>query len=123
MSDKQKIDDLEHELLEEKIESMNIKIHEGFLSINSTIEKGFELINAESKRQADISNLKRDEILKEQKLTNGRVKELEKVTSIIKFMREHRKISALIFYAVYNILQIATPENIIKAYQWIKLMI
>ena len=118
-----KIDDLEHQLIQKDIQEVTFKMHEGFSSIHTTITKGFELMDAENKRQNDISNIQRTEILRRQDLTNGRVKDLEKVTSIVKFMRENTKMSALIFYAVYNILQVATPANIIKAYQWIKLII
>lgn len=123
MDSENKINDLKHRLLEEKIETMNSKMHEGFYSIKTTITKGFELQNAENKRQNDISKIQRDNILAEQKRTNGRITRLEEVTSVIKLMRQNKKITGLVLYAVYNILEISTIENVLSIYKWIKLMI
>lgn len=123
MSDKEKIDDLEHELLEEKIETMNSKMHSGFELLGNIINDGFEKIRIENKAQNDASNVQRKEILKKQDITNGRVKALEKVTSKLKFLQENKKIAILVFYAIYNILEITNIENALKIIQWIRLVI
>lgn len=118
-----KINDLKHKLLEEKIETMNSKMHSGFAVIETAINKGFELLKAENKRQNDTSTIQRNNILAEQKRTNARVTELEEVTSTIRLMRKNKAFTGLVFFAIYNILEISTIENVLNIYKWIKLMI
>ena len=116
MENRKRIEDLEHKLLEEKM-------HSGFELLKNTINEGFAKIRLENEAQNKASIVQREEILEKQDITNGRVKALEKVTSTIKFLQENKKIAFLVFYAIYNILEVTTVENLAKAYQWIKLMI
>lgn len=129
-----KVSDLEHSLIKKDIEKLNNRVSEGFSSVSNAIKSGFDLIRSENKRNIDllraenkhdtkVSNIQRDNILAEQKKTNGRVKALEKVTSVLSLMRENKKITGLVLYSVYNILEISTIDNVMKVFQWIKLMI
>lgn len=118
-----KISDLEHQLLKKDIEEIKNKMYAGFSSVSEAIKSGFELIRSENKRDNDVSNVQRENILAEQKKTNGRVTKLEKVTSLLALMRENKKVSGLVIYAIYNILEVSTIENVLNIYKWIKLMI
>lgn len=123
MPENKKISDLEHQLIKKDVEEIKFKMHEGFSSIDKSIKLGFELIRSENKRDNDISNIQRKNILAEQKKTNGRVTKLEKVTSVLSLIRENKKIAGLVLYAIYNILEVSTIENVVNIFKWIKLMI
>lgn len=118
-----KISDLEHQLLKKDIEEIKNKMYAGFSSVSEAIKSGFDLIRSENKRDNDVSNIQRENILAEQKKTNGRVTKLEKVTSVLALMRENKKISGLVIYAIYNILEVTTIDNVLNIFKWIKLMI
>ena len=126
MSEK-KVDDLKHELLEEKIETINSKVHSGFGNISdklefivNTLTSKFEELRTETKAQNQISFIQREEIIKKQDVTNGRVKTLEAVTSSLKYLQDNKKMAGLIFYAIYNMLQHLSISNLFKIYQWIQ---
>ena len=118
-----KISDLEHEVILTRVDMLEVKIHEGFGAIAKSIQANFDIYRAENKAENKASAIQRDAILSEQKRTNGRVTKLEEVTSVIKFMKENRTVTGLIFYAVYNILNVSSIENAINIYKWIKLMV
>lgn len=123
MSDQKIISDLEHALIESKITEMDSKMHEGFFSINKAITDEFKVLRVENKAFNNESVAERKEILKRQDLTNGRVKALEVVTSSWKFLQENKKIAALVFYAIYNMLQHLSVSNLFRLYQWIQSVI
>ncbi len=120
MEDKKKIDDLEHELLRVEMSGLKSRMHEGFSSIEDTITKGFKLMEAENKRQNDISDIQRKQILKKQDLTNGRVTALEVVTTSLKYLQEHKKVAVLVFWGAYNALDWASVRTGIIIYEWIQ---
>jgi hypothetical protein len=123
MEDKKKIDELEHKLLKKDIDSISFEMHAGFGAISKALEKGFELIRAENAAQNKASIAQREEIIKKQDLTNGRVTALEKVTSSLKYLQDHKKVALLIFWGAYNAYDWASIRNGIEIYKWISSLI
>jgi len=118
-----KISDLEHKLIYSHIENLEVKIHEGFGAIAKAIDANFEIYRAENKAENEKSAIQREQMLKKQDLTNGRVKSLEEVTGKLKFLQANPKISILLIYGIYNVADFTTVTNIFKFFTWLQSMI
>ena len=112
--DSKKISDLEHALLKKEIENISYKMHEGFSSIEAFIKAHFDALQIKNDSEAEVKGVQLNNILVEQKKTNGRVTKQEKITEIIRIMQDHKTFTALITYTLYNFLEAATVSNIWK---------
>jgi len=114
------ISDLEHEIIKKEIENISFKMNEGFGSIDKILKVHFDALATKNDTEAELVGLQLNNILTEQKRTNGRVTKLEDLTVVLRFLNENKKLTALLLYGIYNALSVATIENIIK---WIKYFI
>ena len=109
-------DELEHVGIVSMIKEMAADISVNF----EKIESNFKTIRAKGDAESYVRGVQYENILKEQKITNGRVTKQEKTTEVLRVMSEHKWLTGGFLYGIFNILQLMTIENIIS---WIKFFI
>jgi len=88
------MDKLEHEMIRQEIKSIMVQVQAEFEVMNNTLNS----------------------ILEQAKRTNGRVTNLEIDTTLLKIIKEHKWLFALIVLGIYNFL------TLIDIKEWIKLI-
>lgn len=114
MSEKSK--DLQHAGIEAMIKVMAADISVNF----AEVEANFKVLRAKGDAESTVRGRQLEEILKEQKKTNGRIAKQEKTTEVLKVMSEHKWLTGGFLYGIFNILQLIKIENIIS---WIKFFV
>lgn len=95
------IKDLQHAGIEAMIKVMAADISVNF----AEVEANFKVLRAKGDAESYVRGTQYENILKEQKITNGRVKDLEKDTDIIRFFKKYTWVMSLCavgFWALYN---------------------
>ena len=115
MSDKTK-DDLEHAGIQAQLATMAADISISF----AQVEANFKTLRAKGDAESYVRGIQYENILKEQKITNGRIKIQEKTTEVLRIMSHHKWLTGVSLYGIFNILQITTVENIVK-WIWVRL--
>lgn len=115
MKDKTR-DDLEHAGIQAQLKIMAADISVNF----EKVESNFKIIRAKGDAESFVRGRQYEEILKEQKITNGRVTKQEKTTEVLRVMSDHKWLTGGFLYGIFNILQLMTIENIIS---WIKFFV
>ena len=115
MSDKTK-DELEHAGIQAQLMIMAADISVNF----EQVESNFKILRAKGDAESEVRGIQLANILKEQKITNGRITKQEKTTEVLSIMSEHKWLTGGFLYGLFNILQLMTIENIIS---WIKFFV
>ena len=98
-----------------------MKVMAANISVNfEKVESNFKVLRAKGDAESEVRGRQLEEILTEQKKTNGRVRAQEKTTEVLRIMSEHKWLTGGFLYGIFNILQLMTIENIIS---WIKFFI
>ena len=110
----QKVSDLEHKLIKKEIEQISFKMNEGFGTIDKMLKVNFAALASKNDSEAEVIGIQLDAILVEQKKTNGRVTKQTEITKVLSTLQDNKWLTALALYAIYNLLEVTTMDNIIK---------
>lgn len=109
-----KVSDLEHDLIKKDIENLSFKISEAFGSIDKNLKSHFESMSVKN----EFISLQLKNVMAKQDLTNGRVNRQEDITRVLSTMQKNKWLTALLLYAIYNLLEVTTMDNIIKVIKY-----
>lgn len=125
MSEKSK--DLEHVGIQAQLKVMAADISVNFAKIESNINVNFLKVESnisglrlKGDTESEVRGIQLENILNEQKKTNGKIIKLEKTTEVLRVMSEHKWLTGGFLYGIFNILQLIKIENIIS---WIKFFV
>lgn len=91
------------------------------ISVNfAKVESNFKIMRVKGDAESEVRGIQYEEILKEQKITNGRITVQEKTTEVIRIMVENKGYTFIFLYGLFNILQHLSISNITR---WINLII
>ena len=111
-----KANDSEHASIEAMITTMAADITVNF----EKVESNFKVLRAKGEAESYVRGIQYEDILKEQKITNGRVTAQEKTTEVLRIMGKNKWLTGIFLYGLFNISQQLSIENIIR---WINFLL
>ena len=81
---------------------------------HEAIQAQIKIISAQITANFDVMGDQLNGILVQAKKTNGRVTKLEEVTNVLDVMQRNKWLTVLVIYAIYNLLELTTIDNVLK---------
>jgi hypothetical protein len=81
---------------------------------HEAIQAQIKIISAQITANFDVIGEQLNGILAQAKKTNGRVTRLEDITNVLDVMQRNKWLTVLVIYAIYNLLELTTIDNVLK---------